>query len=208
MDRTAALHRAKGVASLDLLTGPNRGRTLWVTAPETLVGIDDQDVLYLADDGTAPNEHLAQIRDSDGDLQIEAIGPHSIWVNGDPALSRALRNGDTIEFGHGGPIARLRLHTSGVVEERSVETIASDFYTYLRVSRRPLGSRLLRAFSELARRLVSETTVLFRLSVVIALVALALILYRQHQVDLSLQQRVERGASEIAGIGAALSRTR
>ncbi|MEM8687032.1 MAG: serine protease, partial [Pseudomonadota bacterium] len=77
----------------------------------------------------------------------------------------------------------------------------------LRVSRKPLPMRLLRAGGQILWRLARETTGLFRLSVVIAFAVLAALVYKQYEVNQLLQRELEKGASQLDAFAKSLAQT-
>ena len=61
---------------------------------------------------------------------------------------------------------------------------------------------------DLARKLARETTVIFRLSVLIAIAALAVVTWQQSRVDVRLEAQIESGSEQLQTFAGALRRAR
>ncbi|MBN4083182.1 trypsin-like peptidase domain-containing protein, partial [bacterium AH-315-B06] len=79
---------------------------------------------------------------------------------------------------------------------------------YLRVSRQPVANRVFRVIRGLPRRLMRETTLMFRVGVILAIAALAALAYQQNRLNILLQQRIESGVTQLEGFAGALARAR
>ncbi|MDH3663940.1 MAG: serine protease, partial [Alphaproteobacteria bacterium] len=79
---------------------------------------------------------------------------------------------------------------------------------YLRVSRQPVANRVFKAVCEALRRLTRKTTILFRVSVILAIVVLAALTYQQNRLNVLLQQRIESGATRLESFAGALTRAK
>ena len=75
-------------------------------------------------------------------------------------------------FDNSSPISRFRVYGEGVTVRKTVTDIVSDCVTYLKVSCQPVANRMFRAFCGLLRQLTRETTILFRVTVLIAIISL------------------------------------
>jgi S1-C subfamily serine protease len=151
---------------------------------------------------------VARLRRSDGTYEIEAVAGKPIWVNGRLIGSRRLEDHDMIEFCETGPISRLYLYRTGRPSQLSIANVLSDAAAYVRTSRLPLAKRIAIATGQVLRRLTRETTILFRLGVVIALAILAAVAYQQSRINSLLRQQIENGASQIEGFSRLLARAR
>jgi hypothetical protein len=64
------------------------------------------------------------------------------------------------------------------------------------------------AFGGLVRRLLNETTLLFRLGVIVAISWLVIVTYQQNRLNVLLLQRMEQDASRLDSVSRALARAR
>lgn len=151
---------------------------------------------------------IANIRFADGAFEIEANEDQPVWINGIRIDTQNLRHRDIIEFGETGPLSRFRLYGSSLSDRKMVSEILRDGIGYLRASRQPLSVRLYRGVAALLKRLTRETTLFFRVSVVLAIIALAMFAYQQKRMHVALQQQIERSVSQLESFAKVLARTR
>ena len=196
-------------ASLEILTGPARGTASWLSGTALDISLNDEDMIRVAEAGSEPLEDgvVARLHRSGDGYEIEAREQNPLWINGERFESKQLQQRDLIEFGDKGPLSRYRVHHQGGRLKRSLGDMLDDCIDYTRFSRKPRMARLQRAFSDFGRDFVVETTLLFRISVVIALVALAIITYQQYRSGLQLQQQAEFSAHQLENFARTLTRT-
>ena len=211
-DQTAppAEGAAAGVAVLEHLTGPSRGSVSWLGAAIVDVTLSPGRMIRVAESraGKPPAGLVARLRRSGEDFEIEAAEGSALWVNGARVAFRRLVHCDMIEFGELGPLSRFRLYRDGRQARKTLGDILSDEVAYLRSSRQPLARRATRAGVALARRAASETTVLFRVGVIVALIALAALVYQQVRLTARLEQSLESGTARLDSFADALARAR
>ncbi|MEM1199111.1 MAG: trypsin-like peptidase domain-containing protein [Pseudomonadota bacterium] len=198
-----------GIASFEHLTGHSRGTTTWLRNDVIEVVLGPNAMLRVQSPETPAREGdaIAQLRREQDNYHIEAAGKETLWINGHPVTEQMLRHGDMIEFGERGPVSRYSVYHEQDHMQRGVGTVMKDAAGYLRVSRKPLLVRLFRAGCQIAWRLTRETTILFRLSVVIAFAVLATLAYKQYQVNQLLQRELEKGASQLDAFAKSLAQT-
>jgi hypothetical protein len=177
-------------AALEILTGPARGTACWLTASMLEVSLDDADMIRVGEAGSTPLENgvVARLHRSGSSYEIEALEQTPLWINGKLVESKQLEQRDLIEFGDKGPLTRYRLHRQGDRLSRSLGNMLDDAIDYTRVSRKPWRLRWQRALGDFSRDFVLETTLLFRVAVIIALVILAVIAYQQYRSGLLLPE--------------------
>ena len=199
-----------GVIVLEHLTGPSRGTVTWLGGTSLNVSLRQDRFLDVSHAGTSePHEALiARLRRIGDSYEIVASDENPIWVNGARTTSQVLKQQDVIEFGEAGPICRYRIFQGREPARKLVTNLLRDGVVYLRVSRRPIGDRLVRATLEFFRGLALETTVLFRVGTVIAMAVIIALIYQQYCLSALLEQRIEAGASRIESFSGALTRTR
>jgi serine protease Do len=198
------------VASLEHLTGPSRGRVTWLDGSTLDLCLDarrNARVEHAGPEGLCEG-HVGRFHRVEDSYQIEAPDDVPVWVNGKRVTTRLLASGDMIEFGEAGPLSRFWIHRDSGPAHKTIPDILSDGVAYLRASRQPPATRTYRAFSGLVRQLTFETTLFFRLVVMVAIVFLAGFAYQQYQVSLRLQQRIASGVERLDSVAIALARTR
>jgi S1-C subfamily serine protease len=197
-------------AFLENLTGPARGQITWLSSDRSNVFIGPDRVLQVGPDGgtTSPSSTRAQLLWSGETYEIEAMPNSKIWVNGRETGAAHLLHGDMIEFGEDGPMSRFRLCDNTYPTGWPVEEILSDAVAYARTSRRPFGSRLSNAFIDSVRRLLLETTIFFRVSVIVVLIVLTTFVAWQYRSDILLLQSIEEERLRVEAIATALAETR
>lgn len=210
IDEPRSAAPASGAAALEHLTGPSRGRVSWLGASAVDVMLTDGQYLRVADSGPGepPPDLIARLHRTGDGYELEVPDGQAVWVNGVRVNARRLEKSDMIEFGETGPLSRYCLFTEDRPIRKTVGEIVSDSFAYLRVSRLPMGKRMVRGVCALTRRLARETTILFRAAVIIAILALAAFAYYQVRVNALLQQRIESGAARLDSFAGAISRAR
>ncbi|MDH3387823.1 MAG: serine protease [Gammaproteobacteria bacterium] len=196
-------------ASLEILTGPARGTASWLTGATLEVSLNDADMIRIAEAGSAALQDgiVARLHRSGDSYEIEALNQNPLWINGERCASKQLEARDLIEFGDKGPLSRYRVYRQGDRIRRSLGDMLDDAIDYARTSRRPRIERLQRAVGDFCRDFVLETTVLFRVSVIIALIILTFIAYQQYRSGVRLQQQAEISAHQLEDFARSLSRT-
>lgn len=197
-------------AFLENLTGPSRGRVTWLSSDQLGIGVDQGRALrVLADPGAIDSDTArARLFWSGETYEIEVLGDNDIWVNGRKVGTAHLLHGDMIEFGEDGPMSRFRLCHQEYPTRWPFEEILSDTLAYARTSRRPLGTRMSNAFLDGLRRIILETSILFRVLVIGALVALSIFVALQYQREERLAETIATEAMRLEAIANALAETR
>lgn len=204
------LPETSAAAMLEHLTGPSRGTCSWVATAEAEAWLDPSGRLQMVLGGDAPpGRHLAaRFRRSGPVFVIEAPDEGELWVNRQPVRRAELRHGDMIEFGATGPLSRFRIYDDQRRPFLTVGQIVGDSVSYMRASRRPLRRRLPRAGADLVRRLLGETTLLFRGGVVAALVLLTVAVALQFRADRRLRAEIDARSLQVDSIAAAIAEAR
>lgn len=196
-------------ASLEILTGPARGTASWLIATTLDVSLDESDMIRVAEAGTEPLENgvVARLHRSGDSYEIEALDDNPLWINGERVEAKQLEPRDLIEFGDTGPLSRFRVHHQGDLLKRDLGDMLADCIDYTRFSRRPTLARLQRATGGLLHDFTLRTTLLFRVTVILALAALAFLSWQQYRSYELLQQQAERRASQMENFARTLMRT-
>jgi serine protease Do len=197
-----------GAAALEHLTGPSHGKVMWLSASTVDIYMTPRRFIHVAESRSGePSENLiARLHSAGETYEIEVPEDRSVWVNGVRIHSKRLEKGDMIEFGDAGPLSRFCLYGEDTPIRQTIVDILNDSIAYLRVSRQPKIRRVYRAAGGLLRRLSRETTTLFRVTVVIAIVALTALTYQQSQLNLLLEKRLESSTARLDSFAAAIAR--
>ncbi len=200
---------ASATASLEILTGPARGTASWLSSNALEVSLNDADMIRVAEAGSEPLQDgiVARLSRSGDGYEIEARAQNPLWINGERVESKQLQQRDLIEFGDKGPLSRYRIHRQGDRLKRSLGDMLGDCIDYTRVSRKPRAVRLKKALRDFSTDFLIETTLLFRITVVIALVILGIITYQQYRSGLQLQQQAASSADRLEDFARSLTRT-
>ncbi|WP_170475658.1 trypsin-like peptidase domain-containing protein [Ruegeria arenilitoris] len=197
-------------AFLESLTGPSRGNVIWLVDNALTVSVDESRALGLRQKSDVPphDEDFATLQWSNGVYTLTALSGRNLWVNGQKVSSTALGHGDMIEFGEHGPISRYRVCNHKFPARHTVEDILSDAYAYARTSRRPFAKRVSGALRESGRRLASQTTVLFRITVLASLLLIAGLVFLLYQNDRKLAESIQQESRKIEAVAVMLAQTR
>ena len=203
-------NKKPATAALDHLTGPARGTTTWLGGGALDVSLTDSHRLRVAESTSVEPDAsvVARLHPADESYEIQAFEPYPLWINGERVSAKRLEPRDLIEFGEVGPLSRFRLYREDSPARKSVADIVSDCIDYTRVSRKPIGARMSKALRVLVSDMTLRTTLLFRTSMVIAIVALAATVIHQSRSRIQLEQRVESDALKLEGFASALARAR
>ncbi len=197
-------------AVLESLTGPSKGKLYWLSDDTLSATVRDDRSLHFErpTEGVQSADKVAELQWQDGSYSLHAADGRHVWVNGHRVETITLMHGDMIEFDELGPMTRFRLPDRAFQAHRSVDDIVSDAIAYTRTSRRPLPRRVSTALGDSLHRMTHQTTVFFRVSVLLSLCALLVlgaVLYRN---DKQMQHRLEQDAHRIEAVTLLLAQTR
>ena len=206
-----ALSHSPIVAALEHLTGRCRGEVTWITGARTELWLAADGALVPVGVGEEDPEDatlIARLARSGAEFDVETAEKGPLWVNGSRVEQARLRPGDMIEFGEAGPISRFRVFDSQRRPKPTLGEIVGDSLSYLHSSRRPFPARAAHASGDLTRRLVRDTTVLFRVAVLGALMLLSVMVYLQYRTDQRLRAEIESGTLQVESLAAELAAAR
>ena len=197
-------------AFLENLTGPSRGQIHWLSEDAVTASLGPDRILKLRANAVDRHEKddLATLTWTENSYSIDAPADRSLWVNGRKVGSVGLLHGDMIEFGEHGPMSRYRLCNKSFPAHRSIEDILGDAFAYARTSRRPFARRLAFVLRDSGRRMLLQTTLFFRISVIAAFILVAVFGYVLYQKDLKLAASLEQEARRIEAVAVMLAQTR
>ena len=193
-------------ASLEILTGPARGRASWLTGAALDVLLAAPRTLRICEPGAGnrSGKLIARLLRVNDTYEIEAVEESGIWVNGIRTRARKLQQRDLVEFGDAGPLSRFQLYSEQLPFRKSFGDILGDFVDYTRVSRKPLANRIWNALTDFLTGITRQTTLLFRLSVLTAIALLIVVTWMQYQSSERLQQKVDSEALKLEAFSRAL----
>jgi len=206
-----ALSHSPAVAALEHLTGRCRGEVTWITGARIGLWLAaDGALVSVGEEEAAPAGAVlaARLARSGGVFDVDAAAGAELWVNGRATGAARLNPGDLIEFGEVGPISRFRVYDSQRRPKPTLGEIVGDSLSYMHSSRRPLPARAARASGDLTRRLLRDTTVWFRVMVLLMLTLLSVTVYLQYRTDQRLRAEIESGGLQVDVLAAELASAR
>jgi serine protease Do len=199
-------------AAFEHLTGPARGTATWLNSSAATLDVllsDRRRVRVSPADGALADETVvARLHRAGETFEIEALEDEPIWVNGNRVSAKKLERRDVIEFGQKGPLSRFELYSDGARVTKSVSDIFGDCIDYVRVSRRPMIVRVGCACRDMLRGVTLQTTVMFRIAVIVAIIVLAAVTVELGRINLQLQQQLKSEAERLEAVASALTRAR
>jgi serine protease Do len=197
-------------ATLEHLTGRSRGQLSWITTDSAWAWLSDDGSISITASDVAPSGTVpvARINRANGSFEITAIDDSEIWLNHKPITDAGLDHCDMIEFGETGPLSRFRIYDETRKPNMTLGEMFGDTLSYMKSSRRPFSARASFAFFEFGRRLLRETTVIFRGGVLVAIIMLAVAVFLQFQSDQRLRAEIESRSIQVDSIASALAETR
>lgn len=197
-------------AILEQLTGPSRGAEARLFGDNVFAILQDGRNLRIASEReVAVDDHvIAVLKRTDTDYDITAVDDQTLWLNRRKIQSATMRDGDMIEFDEAGPMVRYHRFSGSLPLRWTIGEMAGDSLAYLRFSRKPLGYRLRHAATQFGWRLIWKTTIAYRVTVVISIIALAGLAYSQYRTNLLVEEKVNRSFSQLDTVTASLEKAR
>lgn len=190
-DTVSTASEAALVGVIVHLSGPRRGKSVPLSRT-TLRFVADAHggVRILSPDDVEEATILATLHPLEESYEIVGEEEGTLWVNGQRTRNRKLETGDVIEFGDGVAVVRFRLYPRDVNLHKSVAQAFSDCIECVKHDHRPAIGRTGGFFVDVVRDLATQTSVVFRVAVVIALVALGTYAVLNVQYTKDLEQRL------------------
>jgi len=193
------------IAVIVHLSGPRRGqteiiggKTIWIE------GVDDG-IKFIHPDETDSTDPIAVLHRSGESYEIETVSDRAVWINGEKSRNQLLNSGDLIEIKHG-PVVRFRLYPAGAQVYKSVADVFVDCVDYVRRDGRPVWRQAPALFTGLGHELITKTSLWFRISVVIAIVALSALIVSVTRQATDLEQRLAQEQERVQGLAQLLER--
>ncbi len=181
------------------LTGSLRGRTLFINTESVSFGIGDAcGVAFdpVIDAAVCPVHAELSVEDHTPVIH-DRSGKNALFVNGQRVSESALKDGDLIQFGDGGPQVRFHCSPDGAPFTKPLKAIVSDsrdivvrtpharYLSFLYLAKHILGDIVRHASPA-----VKVGTALALLMPVASVVGLGLMAYREHQAVVATERRM------------------
>lgn len=189
------------------LSGDRRGESVALSGEEI-----DLDLGGVTPRGEAtlprpPDGDRAMLRRRGTTYALEAAPGASVWVNGDPVRRLVLASGDVLELGRDGLVLRFRLYPPGRAPRPTVAEVFSDCVECaVRSSNSTLG-RLGVLLAGLPRDLATRTSWIFRIGLLLVLLALGAGTFALAQRSAMLENRLDE-VTRLTGLADLLERAR
>ena len=191
------------------LSGARRGITQRLHGETLRIGTSPEAEIRLTTEGAdVPPEQYATLHRRGLTYELEAEPGKEIWVNGERADRMVLASGDVLEIGRGGHILRFRLYRPGTPPYKSITEVFSDCVDCARYGSRSMAARAGIFLRGVPVELATQTSHIFRGTVVVALIALVtstVVLVRR---SVELEQRLASEQMRVAGLAELLDRSR
>lgn len=191
------------------LSGRRRGQ-MEKLEQDTLRVVRESDsyVRFLAPEHEDAEEYHATLHRAGTTYELEVAPAHEVWVNGERAdESHVLTSGDLLEIGHAGPVLRYRLYPRGATPRKSVADALADSFNGARADGRTRWGKSTRFVANVARDLATQTSLWFRIWVLVLLTALVVSVALLVAQGLRLQKRVALEGVRIESIAEVLEKT-
>jgi serine protease Do len=195
------------VAVIVHLSGPRRGATDRLAGEFLTIGSSEEADVHLVD---LDPGHKPDIRGGlvcrGATYELVAEPGRKVWVNGVETSRTDLDSGDVIEVGRGGPLLRYRLYPP---ESAAYKTVAEAFDDCLECTKHGEAGRIRRATAfavGFPRELLTQTSRVFRATVMVALLGLGVsttVLARRGAV---LETRLSEELTRVQGLSDLLQR--
>ena len=196
-------------ASVVMLSGPRRGRTIRLTG--STYRIDPSDAKEMVSDARGESAsdtlrtHAASLHRAGESYEIVSRRDQELWVNGERVDQRMLCGGELIELGSGA-VLRFRLYPSPKSIFKSFTDIFSDYSDCAKRDERSFPRKLPGLMGGLLRDLATQTSRRFRAGVSVALVLLGALIVWQLLYTRSLEQRLAAEQTRVAHLAELLQR--
>jgi len=168
----------------------------------------DADVRFLLPDDENAQEFHATLHRAGDTYEIAATPERNVWVNGEHVdVSRVLRSGDLLEIGQAGPVVRYRLYPPGATRRKSVADAVADSFNGARADGRTRLGKATQFAANIVRDLATQTSLWFRIWVLVLLTVLVISVVLLVVQNLRLQKRMALEGVRIEGIAEMLERT-
>lgn len=166
------------------------------------------DVRFLLPDDENAQEFHATLHRAGDSYEIVVTPERNVWVNGERIdESRVLQSGDLLEIGQAGPVVRYRLYPPGATPRKSVAEVVADSFDGARADGRSRLGKATRFVANITRGLTTQTSLWFRIWVLVLLTALVISVVLLVVQNLRMQKHMVLEGVRIEGLADMLERT-
>lgn len=180
------------VPVFSILSGVRRGHNEILTQKTIrIITLPDSSPRFLKADDQPTQDYHATLHRIANTYEIAVAPEHDVWVNGQKvAGSRVLKSGDLLEIGHGGPVLRYRIYPHGVVPAKSIIEVLGDSMNGAQADSHTTLGRTSRLLTNITWNLLTQTTLWFRIWVLIVLTILIFSIVVLMSQNIRLQKHV------------------
>ncbi len=181
------------------LTGSLRGRTQFIDTDSISFGIGEPCGVAFdptIDAAVCPVHAELSVED-DTPIIRDRSGKNALLVNGQRLTQAALKDGDLIQFGEGGPEVRFHLSADGAPPTKPLKTIVSDSRDIVVRTPHPRYLSLFYLLRHILSDIVLHASPSVKIGAAVALVVpvaviigLSVMVYRQHQAAVATERRM------------------
>jgi serine protease Do len=196
------------VPILIVLSGPRRGHTELLTEKSYFISLDAEENVYFNIPDVEPEkDYHAILHRFEDTYEIEVAPDHHIWVSGEQVKeSQVLKPGDLLEIGHKGPVIRYRSYSNGLVHKKSLSELVSDCFNGAQVDGVSRFSKTTRFLKNITHDFATQTTLWFRVWVLILITLLVISFIFLVMQNVKLQKRVATEDIRIESIEGVLEK--
>lgn len=167
------------------------------------------EIRFLTPDEEGAREYHATLHRSGATYELEVTPDRSVWVNGERVEeSRILQSGDLVEIGQSGPVIRYRLYPAGAAWRKSITEVFADSVDGARADGLTTLGRGTRFLANVTRDLATQTSLWFRIWLLVLLTLLVVSVALLVVQNLRLQKRVTIEGVRIEGLAQMLEKAR
>ena len=181
------------------LSGARRGTTQRLKGPRLRIGTAPDVEIHVAHEPSVDLHHATMTR-SGLSYELSAEDESPIWVNGQRIEKTVLDSGDVIEVGRDGPILRFRLYPTGSRAYKSPQEAFSDCIDCAKNSSSSSVGQAATMVAMTPKEMATQTSIWFRVSMILALAILVGLVIAQWRSVLQLQHQIEKREVEIEGL--------
>jgi len=188
------------------LTGSLRGRTQQLEAEAVTFGTGEGCGVRFdaAQDAGVSTTHAVLTIEHDLPVLRDRTGERQVFVNGLRQAEAALRDGDLIQFGEGGPEVRFRLVSDGGPPSKSLKTIVADSRDIVVRTPHPRYLSVFYLIRHIVGDILSHASPLVKVAVALVIVIPLLLIvwlgvevYRQYEAVERSQRRMAELMSQL-----------
>jgi len=181
------------------LSGVRRGTTQRLRGGILRIGVNPEVEVRVSPEPCVADRHATlHRREETYELLVEP--GEEVWINGEPKQEALLASGDLLEIGRDGPILRFRLYPPGSDASKTFTEAFSDCLDCARYSTDSNFRRAALFLSGAPKEMATQTSLAFRITMVMLLGFLLLATGYLTFRSLSLEHRLAEEALRVEGI--------